>query len=99
MKHLLLFSCWLALLSAAPLHAALDGEAFASLAVQDKGRKKPYTTFARESLQTLTGKDEYPTLGEGKLSAVEAMTSLWLRPTDWEKRPVILINYLPLKPG
>jgi ABC-type transport system involved in cytochrome c biogenesis permease subunit len=97
MKRLLLFSGWLSLFLAAPAHAVLESDAFARLAVQDKGRKKPYTTFARESLQMLAGKAEYPTPGEGKMSAVEAVTSLWLRPSDWEKRPVILINYLPLK--
>ncbi len=45
------------------LHAdtvPLDTNALATLAVQDHGRKKPFTTFAQEMLLTMSGTSALP---------------------------------------
>ena len=43
-------SCCLLPRCSAPTTATLDTNALATLAVQDHGRKKPFTTFAQEML-------------------------------------------------
>ena len=48
----------------------LDTDALATLAVQDHGRKKPFTTFAQEALLTMAGTSALPAqpdIGEGTL--------------------------------
>ncbi len=57
-------SCSLLLLAATATVRAdavpLDTDALATLAVQDHGRKKPFTTFARETLLTISGRSSLP---------------------------------------
>ena len=79
----------------------LDTDALATLAVQEHGRKKPFTTFAHEMLLILSGK---PTLDvanaddtHSKLSADEVILDLWLKPEGWDERPLIMLNFLALK--
>ncbi len=81
--------------------ALLDTNALATLAIQDHGRKKPFTTFAHEMLLTLSGK---PTLDvtnadgtHAKLGADEVILDLWLKPEGWDERPLIMLNFLALK--
>ncbi len=78
--------------------ATLDTGALATLAVQDHGRKKPFTTFARESLLTLAGVSSLPLEGAAhKLSPEQVMLDLWLRPEGWDERPVIMVTFRALK--
>src|SRR5271155_2234524 len=85
------------LLRAEPV--ALDTNALATLAVQDHGRKKPFTTFAQETLLTMSGYSALPAedAGARKLSAEEVILDLWLKPEGWDERPVIMLNFLELK--
>ena len=77
-------------------------EAFANgldeLAIQDRGRKKPFTTFAQETTLLLTGQQTV-TLPEEKrtLSADDFILALWFAPEGWDAKPVILVDYLPLR--
>jgi ABC-type transport system involved in cytochrome c biogenesis permease subunit len=87
------------LLRAEPV--ALDTDALATLAVQDHGRKKPFTTFAQETLLTMSGTSALPFKNddgtETKLSPEQVMLDLWFKPEGWDDRPVIMLNFLELK--
>jgi ABC-type transport system involved in cytochrome c biogenesis permease subunit len=79
----------------------LDTNALATLAVQDHGRKKPFTTFAHEMLLTLSGRPLLPIHGEhgedAHLSAEEVVLDLWFKPEGWDDRPIIMLKFLELK--
>ncbi len=79
----------------------LDTNALATLAVQDHGRKKPFTTFAQETLLTMSGTSSLPFKQddgtEVKLSPEEVMLDLWFKPEGWDDKPVIMLNFLELK--
>jgi ABC-type transport system involved in cytochrome c biogenesis permease subunit len=78
----------------------LDTDALATLAVQDHGRKKPFTTFAHEMLLTLSGRATLPVVEDGKsveLSPEEVILDLWFKPEDWDEKPIIMLNFLELK--
>ena len=64
-----------------------------SWAIQDRGRVKPYDTFARESVVYITGKNQWK-----GLSASE-VTFGWLISLDkeWQDEEFIRIDYKPLK--
>ncbi len=101
-----LITLFLALLAAAPSCARadslpLDTNALATLAVQEHGRKKPFTTFAQEMLLTLSG---HSTLtidnADGTRTTYtpeQVMLDLWFKPEGWDDRPVVMINFLELK--
>ena len=80
---------------------ALDTNALATLAVQDHGRKKPFTTFAQETLLTMSGTSALPFKNddgtETTLSPEQVMLDLWFKPEGWDDRPVIMLNFLELK--
>ncbi len=63
-----------------------------SLAIQDGGRIKPFDTFARESVQLLTGstyfRDKNP---------VEVVLSWLLIPDEWTQQKFIEVNHRDLK--
>ncbi len=87
----------------------LDTNALATLAVQDHGRKKPFTTFAREILLTMSGTsslplenaDGTPVLDDDKnpikLTPEQVMLDLWFKPEGWDEKPAIMLNFLALK--
>lgn len=75
----------------------IDTNALATLAVQDHGRKKPFTTFAHEMLLTLSGKAALPVENGEALSPEEVILDLWLKPEGWDDKPVIMLNFLELK--
>ena len=85
-----------------PLRAAdetsIDTDVLASLAVQDHGRKKPFTTFAQESLLTMSGRSDLTIDGATEpLSAEQVMLDLWMKPEGWDEKPVILVTFRALK--
>ncbi len=73
--------------------ADFDWSAASLFAVQDRGRVKPLDTFARETLQFITGK----TAWKG-MSPTEVVFG-WLIESDngWEDEPFLKIGYQPLK--
>ena len=87
----------LALLLPASLRA-VDTSELERIPVQDNGRKKPYATVARETVLTLTGRSVWKDPATGnRVDAVPLFTSIWVEPAGWEKRPLILVNFRPLK--
>jgi ABC-type transport system involved in cytochrome c biogenesis permease subunit len=103
MRFILLFAGAILSCAFAPLHAdaaPLDTDALATLAVQDHGRKKPFTTFAQEALLTMSGTSALPAVEDGrdvKLSPERVMLDLWFKPEGWDERPAIMLNFLALK--
>lgn len=75
---------------------ALDFSPLEKLPIQEGGRKKPYLVFAEESLLSLSGKTSLK-VDDKKLSAMEVATTLWLNPTGWDEKAIILVNHKPLK--
>ncbi len=88
--------CWLRADS-----VPLDTGALATLAVQDHGRKKPFTTFAHEMLLSLSGQAsltvDHPDGSKTRLSPEEVILDLWFKPEGWDEKPLIMINFLELK--
>jgi len=102
LSRLKILSIVLLLVGAVNLRAELtplDTNALATLAVQDHGRKKPFTTFAQETLLTMSGYSALPAQDAGarQLSAEEVILDLWFKPEGWDERPVIALNFLELK--
>jgi ABC-type transport system involved in cytochrome c biogenesis permease subunit len=78
----------------------LDKQALATLAVQDHGRKKPFTTFAYETLLSMSGTSALPAQENGaevKLSPERVMLDLWFKPEGWDERPAIMVTFRALK--
>ncbi len=76
----------------------LDTDTLATLAVQDHGRKKPFTTFAQESLLAMSGTTRIPVEGAAEpLSAEQVMLDLWMKPEGWDGRPLIMVTFRALK--
>lgn len=81
---------------------AIDTNTLATLAVQDHGRKKPFTTFAQEELLTMAGTSKLPRSSvsgsnAAPLSAEQVMLDLWLKPEGWDQRPLIMVTFRALK--
>jgi hypothetical protein len=79
----------------------LDTNTLATLAVQDHGRKKPFTTFAHEMVLSMSGASALPIENPDKtivkIPAEQVILDLWFNPERWDDRPVIMLNYLALK--
>src|SRR5271156_1610504 len=79
----------------------LDTNALATLAVQEHGRKKPFTTFSHEMLLSMSGVGTLPIVNpDGSkvtLPAEQVMLDLWLKPEGWDDRPIVMLNFLELK--
>lgn len=62
------------------------------IAIQERGRIKPLDTFARESVQFLTGKQTWKGMG-----SLEVLFSFLFKYEEWESEEFIRIDYGPLK--
>ncbi|MBK9294065.1 MAG: cytochrome c biogenesis protein CcsA [Oligoflexia bacterium] len=88
-----LFFLIILLLSNTTLFAAeLDVQAFEHLAIQDGGRIKPFDTFARESVQLITGKQNYMSK-----NPTELVLSWLFFPQEWSENKFFQIKHLELK--
>lgn len=63
-----------------------------NIAIQERGRIKPFDTFANETLQFLTGKSTW-----NGVQPTEFVFSMLFRFEDWENEELINISYNPLK--
>jgi cytochrome c-type biogenesis protein CcsB len=70
----------------------IDFSNFESLAIQDGGRIKPFSTFALESVQLLTGQENYQ-----KKNPTEIVLSWLFFPNEWTHQKFISIKHLKLK--
>ncbi|GIW79317.1 MAG: hypothetical protein KatS3mg105_1124 [Gemmatales bacterium] len=81
-----------------PIHLPYESspawETIRSWVVQDDGRNKPFDTFAREAVRTITGVEKF-----GGHDPVAVVVS-WMIPhesTNWNEHPFILCDYRPLR--
>lgn len=89
------FSCFFFFLTVLPSHGEVGTSwerDFAQIAVQDHGRKKPLTSFARENCLLLSGKQSVLLPDRGKMDALSMLLALWLSPDGWEKEPILLVG-------
>jgi ABC-type transport system involved in cytochrome c biogenesis permease subunit len=73
-------------------HAVGLGEPLESIPVQDGGRVKPFSTFARETLQLIHGKSKF----EDKTATEVVMTWL-LIPDHWLTTPLVEVRHSGLR--
>lgn len=67
-------------------------EILREIVVQEGGRKKPFDTFARETVRSITGREKFQDFDPSELILS------WLTQTkDWEKTPLIDAGYKPLQ--
>ncbi len=77
---------------------AIDLKPLESIAVQEGGRKKPLLTYARESLQKVTGRASWKKSSEETVPAMEVMMSmLFNQERDWKSDRIVRFTYVPLK--
>ncbi len=75
--------------------AALPSEALATIrriAIQHNGRIKPFDSFARETLQLITG-----TPRVGHEDPVATVLSIMADPEHWQQVPLISVPFIPLR--
>ena len=78
--------------------SSLDMSVLEQLPIQERGRIKPFSTFARETMLSLYGRTRFSRPNDSKKwSDMEVMAALWLQPRDWEKEALILVDYQPLR--
>ena len=81
-------------IQAAQTEASLvpDDSSFDSLAIQHRGRIKPFLSFAQEVTTTLTGRASVQLPDLGKVSARQLILSLWMEPAGWDQEPILLVE-------
>ncbi len=63
------------------------------LVVQSQGRKKPFDTFARETIKGISGRATLQENYVGRdMGSTDAVFSIWLQTRDWMNLPVILVS-------
>ncbi len=70
--------------------AALD--MIRRLPIQHNGRPQPFDSFARETLNAITG---HPSI-DGR-DPVVTVLSMMARPEDWQPRAIIAVPFVPLR--
>lgn len=76
-----------------------DPSALRDLPIQDGGRRKPLLAFAQDQVRAINGR--LGAIKDGadgsRTPALAALVALWLDPSGWEGRRVILVDDVPLK--
>lgn len=62
------------------------------LAVQHNGRHKPFDSFARETLETMTGAPQ-----RGRQDPVDTVLGIIASPERWQQEPLVSVPFLPLR--
>ena len=82
-------------------HAAVtlsaNDRSYDSLAIQHRGRVKPFFGFTQEMAASLTGRTTVTTPDHGRLGSRQLILSLWQHPEGWEDQPVILLDNAALR--
>lgn len=98
MRHLtlsvwLFFTLYSGLASPAPaVRQGFQWDAVERIAIQDRGRVKPLDTFARESVQFLTGGNSWK-----GMAAIEMLFSVLFKYEEWENEEFIRVVHGPVK--
>jgi ABC-type transport system involved in cytochrome c biogenesis permease subunit len=76
----------------------VDLRVLEEMPIQHGGRKKPLYAFAQDQLRAISGKGRWEDEKTGaRWGAMQVAVDVWLHPEAWTSRPVILMDYIPLK--
>ena len=80
---------------------APNDPSYDSLAIQHRGRVKPFFGFTQEMAASLTGRTTVAVPDHGRLGSRQLILSLWQHPEGWEEQPIILSmdDFLVLSPS
>jgi len=95
----LIFSGLVGLEGKASSRLNVDNSVWGKVAIQHGGRKKPFTTFAKETAMFVTGKSSWPSPEEaGKwITALDGTLWLLFAPGDFDEVAGIYVGYAALK--
>ena len=71
---------------------AKDDPAFDSLAIQHRGRIKPFLSFAREITTSMCGRSSITLPDLGRIGSRQLILSIWISPKGWENEPILLVD-------
>ena len=93
-RHLFLFFALTGISAFSQDHAQLAGNdaAFDTLAIQHRGRIKPFLSFAQEITTSISGRSAVSIPDIGKIGSRQLILSLWLNPAGWENEPILLVD-------
>jgi len=93
-RHLLLFFTLTGISAFSQDHAQLarSDSAFDTLAIQHRGRIKPFLSFAQEITTSICGRSSVSIPNIGKIGSRQLILSLWLNPAGWENEPILLVD-------
>ncbi|NDB96298.1 MAG: hypothetical protein EBZ78_09095, partial [Verrucomicrobia bacterium] len=93
-RHLFLFFALTGISAFSQDHAQLAGNdvAFDTLAIQHRGRIKPFLSFAQEITTSICGRSSVSIPDIGKIGSRQLILSLWLNPAGWENEPILLVD-------
>jgi len=93
-RHLFLFFALTGISAFSQDHAQLAGNdaAFDTLAIQHRGRIKPFLSFAQEMTTSISGRSFVSIPDIGKIGSRQLILSLWLNPVGWENEPILLVD-------
>ena len=94
---LALGACLSPWLSQAEIALAENDPTYDSLAIQHRGRVKPFFGFTQEMTASLTGRTTVSVPNHGRLGSRQFLLSLWQHPAGWEDQPVILLDDAALR--
>ena len=76
---------------------AENDRTYDSLAIQHRGRVKPFFGFTQEMAASLTGRTKISVAEHGRVGSRQFILSLWQHPAGWEDQPVILLDNAALR--
>jgi ABC-type transport system involved in cytochrome c biogenesis permease subunit len=76
---------------------APNDPSYDSLAIQHRGRVKPFFGFTQEMAASLTGRTTVAVPDHGRVGSRQLILSLWQHPEGWEEQPVILLDNAALR--
>ena len=76
---------------------AENDRTYDSLAIQHRGRLKPFFGFTQEMAASLTGRTTVSVPDHGRLGSRQLILSIWQHPEGWEEQPVILLDNAALR--
>ena len=97
LARIVLLTAWLCVLpaygrAAAPVVPREALDMTRRIAIQHNGRTKPFDSFARETLQLITGS---PRVGKG--DAVATVLTMMAEPERWQAEPLLSVQFHPLR--
>jgi cytochrome c-type biogenesis protein CcsB len=73
--------------------SSLDFKQWGLVAIQDGGRRKPVDTFARETLNRITGRSSYTDKRGKSWRADDFLLSALVQTHDWKNEPMVLVTF------